>query len=166
VVGRLTIGRTSRAALVAALLFFSVPLLGRASSLHQTARENAFLAGMNDVRAQHGLAPLTVDLRLVRSARSHSTTMVKTNTFAHGAFWQRIESYGVRSGTVGETLGWAEPVGTAESRVIRMWIESFEHRVILLGGSYRTVGIGISIGPFHGWPHALVVTADYHAPAK
>jgi uncharacterized protein YkwD len=121
---------------------------------------------MNDVRAQHGLAPLTVDLRLVQSARSHSAKMVETDTFAHGAFWQRIESFGVTTGTVGETLGWAEPVGTAEDRVIRMWLESFEHRVILLGRSYRKVGIGISIGPFHGWPHALVVTADYHAPTK
>jgi uncharacterized protein YkwD len=163
---RLTIRRASRAALAAALLFLSVPLLGGASSLRQTAQENAFLAAMNDVRAEHNLPPLSVDLRLVQSSRAHSAELVRTNTFEHGPFWQRIESFGVRSGTLGETLGWASPVGTARDRVIRMWLESPPHRAILLGHGYREVGIGISTGPFHGWPHALVVTADYHAPAK
>ena len=151
--------------MIAALLFAIYPLLGGASSLHLTAREKGFLSSMNHVRAEHGLAPFRVDVRLVASARGHSTDMVRTKTFAHGNFGQRAERQGVTSGVIGETLGWAAPVNGATNRIVQMWLRSPEHRVILLGRAYRTVGIGISIGPFKGWPRTLVVTADYHAPA-
>jgi uncharacterized protein YkwD len=121
---------------------------------------------MNRTRTDHGLPLLAVDLRLVSAARSHSAEMVRTKTFAHGDFGARAEHQGVTSGLLGETLGWAAPVGSAPDRIVQMWLRSPEHRVILLGRAYRTVGIGISIGAFKGWPRALVVTADYHAAAK
>jgi uncharacterized protein YkwD len=166
VVGRLSSRWLSRAALGAVLLFALLQLTAGASSLHMTAREGGFLATMNRVRAVHGLPPLTVDLRLVSAARGHSVEMVRTKTFAHGDFGARAERNGVTRGLLGETLGWAAPVGSATDRIVRMWLRSPEHRVILLGRAYRTVGVGISIGPFKGWPRALVVTADYHAPAQ
>lgn len=165
-VGRLTSPWPSRAALVAALLFALLQLTAGASSLHMTARESGFLASMNRVRADHGLPPLTVDLRLVSAARGHSAEMVRTKTFAHGDFGARAEREGVTSGLLGETLGWAAPVGSAPDRIVQMWLRSPEHRVVLLGRAYRTAGVGISIGAFKGWRQALVVTADYHAPAN
>ena len=152
--------------MIAALLFVLHPALAEASSLHLNVRENGFLTSMNRARAEHGLAPLTVDVRLVASARGHSADMVRTKTFAHGNFGQRAKRQGVTSGVVSETLGWAAPVNGATNRIVQMWLRSPEHRVILLGRAYRTVGIGISIGPFKGWPRTLVVTADYHAPAN
>jgi uncharacterized protein YkwD len=165
VAGRLINHWVSRAAFVAALLFLLWPTPNRAASVQLTARENAFLSSINRVRAEHGLAQVTVDVRLVNAARGHSTDMVRTKTFAHGTFGQRAEAEGVTSGIVGETLGWAAHIDTATERIIQMWLASPEHRAILLGRSYRTVGIGISIGAFKGWRRALVVTADYHAPA-
>jgi uncharacterized protein YkwD len=169
-VARLTMRLVSRAALAAALLLTLLlgvfPALKGESSVRMTARESVFFAGMNDARAQHGLKPLHLDLRLMQSARSHSVEMVQTKTFAHGKFWQRIEHYGVTSGTLGETLGWAAPLPGSEDRVVQMWLASPTHRAILLGRIYHDVGIGISIGPFEGRPHALVVTADYHGPAR
>jgi uncharacterized protein YkwD len=163
VVGRLTSHPVSGAALVAALLFALLSLPAGASPVHVTARETGLLSSMNRVRAEHGLAPLTVDLRLVKSARGHSAEMVRTKTFAHGAFGQRAEREGVTTGFLGETLGWAAPVSGATARIVEMWLRSPEHRAVLLGRAYRTVGIGISIGAFKGWPRALVVTADFHA---
>jgi uncharacterized protein YkwD len=163
VVGRLISHWVSRAALVAALLFVLAAPPAPALTSHMTARETGLLLRMNRVRADHGLAPLTVDRRLVKAARGHSADMVRTKTFAHGAFGQRAEREGVTTGFLGETLGWAAPINGATARIVEMWLRSPEHRVVLLGRAYRTVGIGISIGAFEGWPRALVVTADYHA---
>jgi uncharacterized protein YkwD len=166
VVGRLTIRIVSGAALVAALLSVLQLLPARAASSRLTARENRLLSSMNRVRVDHGLSPLTVDRRLVRSARGHSIDMVRTKHFAHGDFGSRAERQGVTTGVLGETLGWAAPISGATQRIVQMWLRSSEHRSILLGRSYRTVGIGISIGAFKGWSRAVVVTADYHAPAN
>ena len=65
---------------------------------------------MNDARHAHGLARLRIDPRLQRTSRGHSAYMLRTDTFAHGAFAARIRRAGVRAPRIGENLAWA--VGT------------------------------------------------------
>lgn len=162
--GRCLTSVASRAAIVAALLVLSQPASVRATSTRMTAREGAVLAEVNRVRAQHGLAALQADLRLVRAARGHSADMVSSGTFAHGKFWVRIEQQGVTSGHLGETLGWSAPVDGSVPRIVAMWLGSPEHRAVILSDAFRAVGVGISIGPFKSRPEAVVVTADYLGP--
>ena len=157
------IGRT---ALVAVLLVLSEPSFLRATETRMTVREDAVLTEVNRVRAEHGLAALHGDARLVRAARGHSSEMVATQTFEHGRFWVRIEHQGVTSGRLGETLGWSAPVNGSVSRIVSRWLTSPEHRAIVLSPVYRAVGVGISIGPFMNRPEAVVVTADYLAPVS
>jgi uncharacterized protein YkwD len=156
---------TSRAAVIAALLALVMPAVGAAGPTRLTSLERAVLVAVNRVRAEHGRPPLQIDPRLVRAARRHTDSMVATGAFDHGRFWVWIEGEGIRSGRLGEALGWRAPVNGAESRVVAMWMRSPDHRPILLDGAYQAVGIGVRLAPFKGHRNAFVVTADFRGPA-
>jgi len=87
--------------------------------------------------------------------------MLRTDTFAHGAFASRIRSAGVRAPRVGENLAWAVgPLAEAHA-VVNAWLASPEHRANLLRPGYRTVGVGARKGTFEGYAGAVVVTTDF-----
>jgi len=130
-----------------------------------TSREAALTAGVNRARASHGLAPLHVDLRLVRAARSHTAAIVSSGVFEHGRFWVWIEQEGVSGGRLAETLGWTAPAEGSEGRIVTGWLHSAAHRAILLDRGLRDIGIGVHLGAFQGQTNAVVVTADFRGPA-
>jgi uncharacterized protein YkwD len=116
---------------------------------------------MNAARAAHGLAPLHADPRLERAARNHSRRMLRTGTFYHGKFIERIRAVGVRAPRIGENLAWASGGVSLARSIVRMWLASPPHRANLLHPGYRLVGIGSPIGPFAGYPSVHMVTADF-----
>jgi uncharacterized protein YkwD len=151
--------------IVAALgvaLLLSMP--ASASGVRLTPVEAAFLREINSTRAAHGLRPVTLQVNLVIAARYHSRDMVKHGFFAHGDFAGRLQRFGVEPGLVGEDLGWDARVGSAVPHLLAAWLKSRPHRDVLLNPRYRTVGIGVTTGPFAGHSRALVVTADFHGP--
>ncbi|HZQ82435.1 MAG TPA: CAP domain-containing protein [Gaiellaceae bacterium] len=157
------------AALLVVVCFKAIdgPLGGRADasvtrSVAMTATERGFVSALEQVRAEHDLPAFSGDGQLAAAARAHSREMVATGTFAHGAFWERIEAHGVTSGQVGETLGWTSVPAGAVARIVAAWLASPEHRRILLDPVYRQVGVGVADGSFKGYPNAVVVTADFH----
>ena len=119
------------------------------------------LQAMNDARHAHGLAPLRIDQRLQRAARSHSRAMLRTDRFAHGAFAARIRRAGVRARRVGENLAWAVGALAQAQAIVNAWLTSPEHRANLLRPGYRTVGVGIRVGTFGGYSGAAVITTDF-----
>ena len=126
-----------------------------------TRAELALLHAMNEARQDQGLAPLRIDARLQRTACGHSSAMLRTDTFAHGAFATRIRRAGVRAPRVGENLAWAVgPLAEAHA-VVNAWLASPEHRANLLRPGYRTVGVGARKGTFEGHAGAVVVTTDF-----
>ena len=122
---------------------------------------SALLAVMNEVRVAHGLRPLRADRRLERAARLHSATMLKTDTFYHGAFAARIRRVGVRAPLVGENLAWGVGRLSRARSIVRMWMASPGHRRNLLDPGYRLVGVGALRGDFGGYRSALMVTTDF-----
>jgi uncharacterized protein YkwD len=126
-----------------------------------TRAELALLQAMNEARSARGLPALRIDPRLQRTARRHSSEMLRTDRLAHGAFAARIRSAGVRAPRVGENLAWG--VGQlAEARaIVDIWLASPDHRANLLRTGYRTVGVGIRVGSFEGHAGASVVTTDF-----
>src|SRR6266540_7307025 len=72
-----------------------------------TSSEASLLQTMNGVRTSHGLAPLRVDVRLVRAARGHSADMMRRQYFAHGSVAGRALAAGARGPLFGEDLAWA-----------------------------------------------------------
>jgi uncharacterized protein YkwD len=132
-----------------------------ASTATLTRSESSLLTAMNQVRVLHGLRPLRADWRLEHAARAHSSRMLSTGTFAHGAFNARIRRTGVRAKRVGENLAWGQGGMGAASTILRMWLASPEHRANLLHPGYRIVGVGALRGCFAGHRHTLMVTTDF-----
>jgi uncharacterized protein YkwD len=124
-----------------------------------TSPESSLLGAMNAVRQSHGLAPLRVDFRLVRAARSHSADMMRRQYFAHGALGRRAARSGARGPVFGEDLAWGR--GLTAQWVVDHWLASPSHRAVLLRPGFRRVGIGILFGTFIGHGGAGVVTADF-----
>jgi uncharacterized protein YkwD len=114
---------------------------------------------MNSVRSAHGLAPLRLDVRLVRAARGHSADMMRRQYFAHGVLASRTLATGARGPLFGENLAWGAGVGVRW--VVETWLESPSHRAVLLRPGFGRVGIGISFGAFAGRSNAAVFTADF-----
>ena len=132
-----------------------------ASTTSLTQAESSLLSAMNSVRAAHGLQPLRADARLARAARGHSSYMLRTGTFSHGAFARRIRQVGVRSPRIGENLAWSSGSLAAAKQIVSMWLASPEHRANLLSPGYRLVGVGALRGSFDGQSNALMVTTDF-----
>lgn len=126
-----------------------------------TAIESAFVRAINATRRKRGLAPLKLNHDLVRAARFHSADMVDGGHFDHGPVSRRLTRFGVKTGTVGENIGWKSSRESAVPMLIEMWLRSPPHRAVLLSHRFRSVGVGVGIGSFKGSDGAIVVTADF-----
>jgi uncharacterized protein YkwD len=137
-------------------------LLGASSGAEArtlSSSEASLLQTMNAVRTSQGLAPLRLDVRLLRAARGHSADMLHRQYFAHRSVAGRALAQGARGPVFGEDLAWG--TGTTAQWVVNRWLASPSHRAVLLRPGFRRVGIGISFGRFAGHGGATVVTADF-----
>jgi uncharacterized protein YkwD len=132
---------------------------GGAQARGLNSSEASLLQSMNAVRTSHGLAPLRVDVRLLRAARGHTADMLRRQYFAHGSVAGRALAHGARGPVFGEDLAWG--TGVTAQWVVEQWLASPAHRAVLLRPGFRRVGIGISFGTFAGHGGAAVVTADF-----
>ena len=150
---------TGVAVAVAVLTFAGVANAAPTTALTQA--ESSLLSAMNSARIANGLQPLQADTRLERAARGHSSEMLHSGTFAHGAFVARIRSVGVRTPRIGENLAWSTGGATIAHAIVAMWLASPEHRANLLRPGYLLVGVGALRGCFDGRRHTLMVTTDF-----
>ena len=149
-----------RKILVAFLALFALlGLAAGAGARGLSSPEASLLQTMNTVRTSRGLAPLRLDVRLLRAARGHSADMMNRQYFAHGAVAARAFAQRARGPVYGEDLAWGTGV-TAQS-VVNNWLASPRHRAVLLRPGFRRIGIGIAFGTFVGHGGAAVVTADF-----
>jgi uncharacterized protein YkwD len=135
--------------------------------------EQDVLASLNALRRQHGLVPLRFSAKLAAAARHHSTDMASRGYFSHSSangstFSRRIARFypmgGRRYWSVGENLLWSSPDVDA-ARAIDMWLNSPEHRRIMLTARWREVGLSAvhvasAPGSFGG-REVTIVTADF-----
>jgi uncharacterized protein YkwD len=137
--------------------------------------QRSIMAELNAVRRQHGLRSLRVAAGLAAAARQHSLEMARLGYFGHGSaggvpFGRRITRFypmGKRHHwTVGENLYWSSGEPDAYAAV-EAWLESPEHRVILLSRDWREFGIAavfVRAGPgAYGGRDVTIVTADFGA---
>ena len=80
----------------------AVPNVAQATPRHPTRVESETLRLINVARADKGLKPVRLDLRLWRAARSHTGDMLRRGYFAHGATTDRLARYVQGAGVVGE----------------------------------------------------------------
>jgi uncharacterized protein YkwD len=151
---------TKNKVLIASIAGFSLlwPAAG-AQARTLSGPEASLFRTVNSVRTARGLAPLRVDIRLVRAARGHSADMIRRQYFAHGSIASRALAAGARGPLFGEDLAWGR--GVTAQWVVTHWLASPAHRAVMLRPGFRRVGIGITYGTFSGHGGAAVVTADF-----
>ena len=138
-----------------------------------SALEQGVLADVNAFRQDHGLASLRSSTKLAAAARAHSVDMAKRGYFSHdsangSSFATRLARYypvrGSRYWSVGENLLWSSPDVDATS-ALNMWLDSPEHRRILLTARWREIGLSavhVASAPgTYGGREVTIVTADF-----
>ena len=100
---------------------------------------------VNAVRAQHGLAALTVDTKVQRAAqvRAAETAQSFSHTRPNGSsFSTALTEAGVTYRTAGENIAYGQSTPQA---VVDAWMNSSGHRANILSSSYTTIGVGYTV---------------------
>ena len=118
-------------------------------------------------------ASLRFSSKLAAAAREHSAEMAQRGYFSHDSangtsFDKRISRYYSISGkhywSVGENLLWSSPDVDAVG-ALNMWLNSPEHRKILLTARWREIGLSAvhvaSASGTYGGREVTIVTADF-----
>lgn len=99
---------------------------------------------VNEVRAENGLSPLTLNWELSRVARYKSQDMKDKGYFSHtsptyGTPFQMIRNFGLSYRTAGENIarGYATPKAVMDG-----WMNSPSHKANILKASYKQIGVG------------------------
>jgi uncharacterized protein YkwD len=133
-----------RAALVCALAL-SVFAMSAAVAEGRGATES-MLSKINKIRRAHGLRALHKSGSLTRSATRYSRRLMRTNYFGHASHIEASR----RFGRLGEVLAIHSGRSAAVGWTVSSWMNSPEHRAILLSPSYSSVGFGRTYGRFRG----------------
>jgi len=112
---------------------------------------NAVLCLVNHERTRRGMAALRLSETLSSSATEHSEDMADRKYFSHvspggGTLRQRVirAGYSPKS-LVGETIAWGSQDYSTPAELVRSFMTSAGHRVIVLDRRYREVGIGMAM---------------------
>ncbi|HEY1689859.1 MAG TPA: CAP domain-containing protein [Solirubrobacteraceae bacterium] len=125
---------------------------------------NATICLINRARAAHGLKALLPNGALDKSAQSESHDMRVDHYFGHDSptgltpRQQVLASpygQGVSDVAAAQSIAWGEGSESTPREIVIAWMASPSHRVLLLGKSYRDVGVGVSLGNPHGSRDAI-----------
>jgi uncharacterized protein YkwD len=132
------------------------------------ARE-ALVCEIERLRARRDLRRLDSDGRLAKAARRHAADMVDRHYFSHYspagadvADRARRTGYAKRecSWRLGEVLAWGVGGRSTAAATVRAWMDSPDHRRILVSNKYSDLGVGTVAGtPEQAFPHGLTAAA-------
>jgi uncharacterized protein YkwD len=109
-----------------------------------SANADAVIEAVNVERAHHGLPALNVSVRLERSSTALARQLMRDQRFDH----EPIRPSGF--GLFGEALLLDYTERARAATAVEAWMDSPEHRRVLLTRSMRYVGAGVSRGDFEG----------------
>lgn len=109
--------------------------------------ERQVVRSLNGVRGTYGLARLRVGRGITNVATAHSRTMAHTGVFSHGHWLSRVAQT-ARTARVGEVLAYVIRISPRRQAgtVVRDWLNSPSHRVVILSPSFHRVGVGRARG--------------------
>jgi uncharacterized protein YkwD len=107
---------------------------------------------INYTRSKYGLRHLKRSPRLVRSSAARGELMMRENFFAHPARL-RVPTFD----RVGEILELHGGRRQRMSRTIRLWMNSYGHRAVMLSSHYRWIGASRAVGQYQGGPATIWV---------
>jgi uncharacterized protein YkwD len=110
----------------------------------------------NQMRAQNGLPPLTVDPRLAEMAQIHARDMAQFDVMAHTLpqaaqpdLQSRAAFVGYSFTALGENIAFDYPGPQA---VVNGWMGSDGHRANILDPGYTQIGVGVALDGY-GLPY-------------
>lgn len=119
----------------------------------------------NNFRVQHGLQPLSYNLKLASSAQAHSQSMALQDFFSHTSKdglspFDRIRAAGYQYSAAAENI--AAGYTTAE-QVVQGWINSPGHRTNMLNPNLKEIGVGYyylasdtgNVNYYHYWTQSF-----------
>ena len=112
--------------------------------LPASARADAVIDAVNDERARHDLQPLVVSHTLERTSTTLARRLMREQRFDHDAM--RPPGFGL----FGEALLLDYTRHADAATAVDAWMESPEHRKLLLTRTMRYVGAGVTRGDFEG----------------
>ena len=137
----------------AALLIFAIVALALVSiaCTQQQVLEMNLGTGVNQMRADNGLRPLTIDASLSMVARERAEDMAEKNYFGHlppdGCDVRCLyNKEGITSAWVGEVIAWN--TFSADQTVpatLRMWLNSPTHFSVITNRCFTRMGTGIAV---------------------
>jgi uncharacterized protein YkwD len=112
---------------------------------------DAVLCLINRERTSRGLPAVRPVPQLVHAATGHSADMVANKYFSHidgsgDSVQQRADRAGYHWLAVGETLSWGDAKRSTPFVLVNNFLNSAEHRTIMLDGRYRDAGVGLVLG--------------------
>jgi uncharacterized protein YkwD len=110
---------------------------------------SALLCVVNRKRAASGLDALKVDRRIQRAATRHVRDMERHRYFGHQRaggpdLAARLHRAGWYGHAWGETIAYGCGSSGSPRATVRNWMNSPPHRAIILSGTYRHVGVGVT----------------------
>ncbi len=113
------------------------------------------LTALNQARSVNGLTDLRPDAALTRAALEHAAQIAAQGQMTHTGYIDDVNSQGVSWQGLGEVLG-AYDQAPDPALINQLWLQSAEHRPILLDPQYRAVGVGWVQGS-SGWWYVAVI---------
>jgi uncharacterized protein YkwD len=108
-----------------------------------SAGQQQFLQDVNELRAQHGLAPVKLNSALNQTATDYSQALQSSGQFTHelngSQFGDRIKQHGYQWGSAVENIakGMQDP-----DAAFQAWVNSPEHLANMLSPDITEIGVG------------------------
>jgi uncharacterized protein YkwD len=137
--------------LAAASALFAVFLLTAVGCTPQQAMEMNLALGINQMRADNSLPPLTVDPGLSQVARYRAEDMATKGYFSHqppdGCDYRCLfTKNGVSMAWAGEVIAWNNyPTDQTVQTTIRMWRDSPGHFGVITNRCFTRMGTGAAV---------------------
>ena len=141
------------------------------SAMTVEAAGTSTLCLINERRNKNDLRKLRPDARLEQAAQTHSASMSADQFFAHespagSSPLDRVRAAGYLAGAsawgVAENINWGSGGEATPRSVVQRWMNSPDHRGVMLNRRYRQVGIGVTIGsPIGPALNGAIYTADF-----
>jgi len=133
---------------VAASALLGLLMLAAVGCTPQQAMEMNLALGVNQIRADSGLPPLTMDSSLAQVARYRAEDMAAKDYFSHqppdGCDYRCLfNKSGVSMAWAGEVIAWnTYPPKDAVQTTIRMWHDSPGHFGVITNRCFARMGTG------------------------
>ena len=135
------------------------------------AARAALVCELRRVHTRRHLPRLRLDERLAKAARRHAADMVRHKYFSHDSpNGDSVADRARRTGyiksscswQVGEVLAWGVAGRSTAAATVRAWMDSSEHRHILVSSRYSDLGVGAVGGtPEKQYPDGLTAAAVF-----